>query len=68
MWLTYARCPLDGIEFVDFQQGIQVVHGAYTVQVVESVVYLLALFADEWLYKAAIVIYTDHGRDVTLQL
>ena len=63
---THTGCPLDGIQFVDFQQGIQVVHGTYAVQVVERIVYLLALFTNERLYETAVVLLANHGRDVAL--
>ena len=66
--LAHAWCPLDGVQLLDFQQGVEVVHSTHTIEVVERIVNLLALFADERLYEAAIVVLTDRRRDVTLQL
>ena len=43
-------------------------HGANAVQMVEGIWNLLALFADEGLHEAAVVVDADHGRDVALQL
>ena len=57
---TNTRSPLDGIQFVDFKESIKVVHGAYTVEVVKGIVYLLTLFADERLYEATVVIDANH--------
>ena len=44
------------------------VHGSHAIQMIECVVNLLALFADERLNKTAIVIDTDHRRNIALQL
>ena len=44
------------------------VHGPHTIKVVEGIVNLLALLADEGLYEATVVVDTDHGRDIALQL
>ena len=44
------------------------VHGSHTVQVVQRIVNLLTLFADERLHEAAVVVGADHRRDVALQL
>ena len=49
-------------------KGGQVMHGAYAVQMIQGIVYLLALFADKGLYKTTIIILTDHGGDIALQL
>ena len=43
-------------------------HGAHTVQMIQGIVYLLALFADERLHEATIIILTDHGGDIALKL
>ena len=66
--LTYAWRPLDGIQFLNLQERVQMVHRTHTIQVVERIVYLLTLFTDEGLHKATIVVHADHGRDITLQL
>ena len=67
LWLAYAGGPLYGVQLVDFQQRVQVMHGSHTVEVVEGVVYSLALLADERLHEATVVVLTDHGRQVALQ-
>ena len=59
---------MDGIQFLDFQQRIQVVHSTHTIQMVERIVNFLTLFADEGLHEATIVVHTNHRRDITLQL
>ena len=64
---AHAGCPLDGVQLLDLQQGIEMMHGPYTIQVIQRIVYLLTLLTDEGLHKAAIVIYADHRRDVALQ-
>ena len=66
--LAHAGCPLYGVQLVNLQQGIQVVHGPHPVEVVEGIVNLLALLADERLHKAAVVVGAYHRRDVALQL
>ena len=68
MRLAHTRRPLDGIQLLDFQQGIEMVHSSYAVEVVEGIVNLLALFADKGLYETPIVVNADHRRDVALQL
>ena len=68
MRLSYTWCPLDGIEFFDFKKSGQMVHGPYAVEMIECVVYLLALLADERLHETPVVILGNHGRDVALQL
>ena len=67
LWLSYAGSPLYGIEFLDFEQGGQMVHGSHAIEMIERVVYLLTLLADERLYEPAIVVLGNHGRDVALQ-
>ena len=61
LWLSHARRPLDGVQLLDLQECVQMVHCPHTVQVVERIVYLLTLFTDEGLHKAAIVVHADHG-------
>ncbi len=65
---SHAGCPLDGIQLFYLEQGIEMVHSSHAVEMVEGIVYLLALLTDERLHKAAIVVYTDHCGDVALQL
>ena len=43
------------------------VHGTHTVEVIERIIYLLALLTDKRLYEAAVVVDTDHRGDVALQ-
>ena len=64
--LTHAWRPLDGIQFFNFQQGIEMMHRTYAIEMIECIVYLLTLFSNERLYETAIVIDTDHRGDVAL--
>ena len=43
------------------------VHGSHTIEMIEGIVYLLALLADERLYETTVVILGNHGGDIALQ-
>ena len=58
---AHAWRPLDGIQFLDFQQGIQMMHGSNTVQMIKGIVNLLTLFTNKGLNETTIVVNTDHG-------
>ena len=66
--LTDSWCPLDGVQFVDFQQRIEMMHGPHTIEMIEGIFDLLTLFTNERLDKTAIVIDTDHRGNIALQL
>ena len=65
---SHTGCPLHGIEFLYLEQGRQVVHCAHAIQMIQGIVNLLALLTDEGLHKAAVILYTDHGGYIALQL
>ena len=58
--LTHTRRPLNSVQFFNLQQGRKMVHGSHTVKMIECIVNLLTLLADERLNKAVIIVYTDH--------
>ena len=68
LWLADTGCPLDGVQFFNLKQGVKVMHGTDTVEVVQCVWYALTLLADKGLHEAAVVVFANHGRDVSLQL
>ena len=68
LWLTHTGSPLDSIQLIYLQYRIQMTHGPHPIKMVEGIVYLLTLFTDKRLYKTAVVVNTDHRRDVALQL
>ena len=43
-------------------------HSAHSIEMIERIVNLLTLLSDKRLYESAIVVDTDHRRDITLQL
>ena len=66
--LADARCPLDGLKFLNLKECRQMTHRANAIEMIERVGNPLCLLANERMHETPVILDRKHRRDVALQL